>query len=145
MHYFDTSFLVPFFVDEPTSSRVEQFLRRQPPGKVAISQWTRLEFSSALARQVRIGSMSANAAAELGAAFDSLVARSFVMISPVSSDFDLADRFLRRFDTGLRAGDALHLAIGGNHGAEAIYSLDRGLLKAGERLGLPVTSGLRRS
>ena len=143
MHYFDTSFLVPFFVDEPTSRQVEQFLRRQPVGEASISQWTRIEFYSALARQVRIGSMKPSTAAEVESAFDSLVAESFATILPVQADFDLAKQFLRRYESGLRAGDALHLAIASNHGARAIYSLDRGLLKAGRLLGLPVKSGVR--
>jgi len=90
MHYFDTSFLVPFFVDEPTSRRVEQFLQRQPVGEAAVSQWTRIEFSSAIARQVRIGSMNPESAVEVESAFDSLVAESFATISPVPTDFDLA-------------------------------------------------------
>ncbi|MDE2230228.1 MAG: hypothetical protein KGL11_14465 [Alphaproteobacteria bacterium] len=42
----------------------------------------------------------------------------------------------------MRAGDALHLAIATNHGAEAIYSLDKTLLKAGRRLGLPVSAAV---
>lgn len=143
MHYFDTSFLVPFFVDEPTSGRVEQFLQRQPVGEAAVSQWTRIEFSSAIARQVRIGSMNPATAVAVESAFDALVAESFATIPPLPTDFDLAKQFLRRYETGLRAGDALHLAIASNHEAKAIYSLDRGVLKAGRLLGLPVRSGVR--
>jgi hypothetical protein len=45
-------------------------------------------------------------------------------------------RFLSQFDTGLRAGDALHLAVANNHRATAIYSLDKTVLKAGKILGL---------
>jgi predicted nucleic acid-binding protein len=143
MYYFDTSFLIPFFVDERTSRQVDQFLRRQPVGEASISQWTRIEFSSAVARQVCIGSMNSRTAVEVESAFDSLIAESFGMILPAQTDFDLAKQFLRRYETGLRAGDALHLAIASNHGARAIYSLDRGLLKAGRLLELPVKSGVR--
>ena len=143
MNYFDTSFLIPVFVDEPTSKQVEQFLKRQPLGETAVSQWTHIEFSSAVARHVRLGHMDAEAALEVDTAFDSLVAQSFVTISPTPMDFDLAKHFLRRYETGLRSGDALHLAVASNHGARAIYSLDRGLLKAGHILGLPVKIGIR--
>lgn len=143
MHYFDTSFLVPFFVDEPTSSRVEDFLKRQPTGEATISQWTRIEFASAVARQIRIGAMNPEAAREVETAFDSLIAESFVTILPTPTDFDLAKQFLRRYETGLRSGDALHLAIASNHGAQAIYSLDKRMLTAGRRLGLPVKAGIR--
>jgi predicted nucleic acid-binding protein len=143
MHYFDTSFLIPFFVDEPTSGQVEQFLQRQSAGEPTISQWTRIEFSSAIARQVRIGSMNAETALGVESAFDSMVMESFATISPVGIDFDLAKQFLRRYETGLRAGDALHLAIASNHRAATIYTLDRGLLRAGKLLGLPVNPGIR--
>jgi predicted nucleic acid-binding protein len=62
---------------------------------------------------------------------DSVVADSFVTLLPSAGDFELSKQFLRRYDTALRAGDALHLAIAGNHGARTIYSLDQGLVKAG--------------
>jgi antitoxin (DNA-binding transcriptional repressor) of toxin-antitoxin stability system len=42
----------------------------------------------------------------------------------------------------LRAGDALHLAIAGNHQADAIYSLDKVMIKAGKILDLPVSMGM---
>ena len=32
-----------------------------------------------------------------------------------ATDFDLATQFIQKFQTGLRAGDALHLAIAKNH------------------------------
>ena len=53
-----------------------------------------------------------------------------------------AKRFLMQFETGLRAGDALHLAVAGNRGAEAIYSLDRAMIKAGKMFGLSICSGI---
>ena len=143
MIYFDASFLVPFFLDEQSSRRVERFIRQQPQGEPAISQWTRIEFSSALARQVRLGSLASDSALEIDFEFDAVMADSFVTVAPAAGDFELSKQFLRRYETGLRAGDALHLAIASNHGARAIYSLDRGLLKAGQLLGLPVESGLR--
>ena len=55
MLYFDTSFLTPLFRQETTSSRVQQFLLQQPTGELAISDWARVEFSSVLARDVRMG------------------------------------------------------------------------------------------
>jgi uncharacterized protein len=45
--------------------------------------------------------------------------------------------------TGLRAGDALHLAIAANNKARTIYSLDRTFVQAGKILGLPVQRGIR--
>jgi predicted nucleic acid-binding protein len=50
---------------------------------------------------------------------------------------------LRQHKLGLRAGDALHLAIARNRRADTIYSLDKTMLKAGRGLGLPLSSGIR--
>ncbi len=68
---------------------------------------------------------------------------SFTVLLPNADDFALAKRYLGRFETGLRAGDALHLAVASNHRAAVIYSLDKTLLKAGKLLDLPVSMGIR--
>ena len=47
-----------------------------------------------------------------------------------------------RFATGLRAGDALHLAIAGNRQAEVVYSLDKAMIRAGKTLGVPTSPGI---
>ena len=49
-------------------------------------------------------------------------------------DFTLAKRYLSQYETGLRAGDALRLAIANDRRAEAIYSREKSLVKAGRRL-----------
>ncbi len=143
MHYFDTSYLVPLLVPEATSERVADFLRGLPPGDLAISHWTRLEFSSLLGREVRMGHLAAKTAALIDAQFQDLVERSFVVLLPTAQDFVLARNYLGHHRTGLRAGDALHLAIAHNHRAAAIYSFDKTLLKAGRRLGVSVSTGFR--
>jgi predicted nucleic acid-binding protein len=81
MLYFDTSFLVPLFLDEQTSTRVERFIRQQGPGEAAVSLWTRIEFSSAIARQVRLGKLGPQTALEIDFEFDSIITNSFVTIS----------------------------------------------------------------
>jgi predicted nucleic acid-binding protein len=141
--YFDTSFLVPLFLPEPTSEKVERFLRRKRTAPLAISHWTRVEFASTLAREVRMGSLTHKAAIAADARFAEIAADTFILLAPNAADFDLANRFLLRRKIGLRAGDALHLAIAANNGASAIYSLDRRLLAAGRRLGLKARVGVR--
>jgi predicted nucleic acid-binding protein len=70
-----------------------------------------------------------------------MVDESFAVLLPNADDFDLAKEFLGTYDAGLRAGDALHLAIAKTHRATTVYSLDKTLLKAGLVLGLPVATG----
>ena len=142
MIYFDTSFLAPLFRSEATSSRIARFFQEQQGEEFAISHWTRLEFSNVIARDVRMKVIEPEAAIQLDSQFDTNVMRSFSVILPNRDDFDLCRRYLRRFETSLRVGDAFHLAIASNHNASTFYTLDKKLLRAGKLLGLPVAAGL---
>src|SRR5579872_5672478 len=128
---FDTSFLTPLVLEEKTSAAVERFMARLPVGALAISHWTRVEFSSLLAREVRMGGLARATARAADAQLEALITESFVVLLPSAEDFSLAKQYLGQYDTGLRAGDALHLAIAKNNHAEMVYSFDKTLLKAG--------------
>jgi uncharacterized protein len=140
--YFDTSFLAPLVLPESTSDKIAGFVRRLPVEELTVSHWTRVEFSSLIARDVRMSVLDAAAGARADARFEAMVDASFAVLLPNADDFGLAKRYLGKFNTGLRAGDALHLAIAGNRQAAAIYSLDKGLLMAGRLLDLPVSMGI---
>jgi predicted nucleic acid-binding protein len=53
--YLDTSFLAPFYIREATSESIEAVLLDLPVDRLAISDWTRVEFTSLLTRRVRMG------------------------------------------------------------------------------------------
>ncbi len=142
MHYFDTSFLVPLILPEPTSDLIAGFFESLPAAELAVSHWTRVEFSSLLAREVRMDGLSAEAAREADACFETMIEGSFAVLLPNGDDFNLAKEYLSHFETGLRAGDAMHLAIARNHRSDAIYSLDKMLLRAGKSLGIPTSTGI---
>jgi uncharacterized protein len=141
--YFDTSLLAPLILQEATSGRIERFVAGLPAGELAISHLTRIEFSSLLAREVRMGGLVGQAARTADAQFETMVTESFAVLLPNADDFDLAKTYLANRASGLRASDALHLAVAQNHHGAAIYSLDKTLLKAGKLLGLPVSTGIR--
>ena len=143
MLYFDTSFLVPLILPEATSDKIAAFVRRLSTEELTVSHWTRVGFSSLIAREVRVGGLDVQAAARADARFEAMVDESFSVLLPNADDFALARRYLGQFETGLRAGDALHLAVASNHRAAVIYSLDKTLLKAGKILDLPVSMGIR--
>jgi uncharacterized protein len=142
MRYFDTSFLAPLILEERNSSRIARFVGALPAGALAISRWTEVEFASLLARDVRIGALRGDEALEADAMFEDVVRQSFIVLTPGADDFALARRYLHKYETRLRAGEALHLAIAGNSQAEAIYSLDKSMIKAGKILDLPVGIGI---
>lgn len=143
MHYLDTSFITPLLLTDATSADVEAYVGKLPAGSLSISHWTALELASVVAREVRMKRLTEADARTVLAEFDRLVSDSLNVIMPAVGDFGLAREYVERFATGLRAGDALHLAIAVNHGAKKILTLDAGFIDAGKLLKLPVTRGLK--
>jgi predicted nucleic acid-binding protein len=141
--YFDTSFLAPLILPEATSDEIAAFVGGLRAEELTISHWTRVEFSSLIAREVRMGGLDVGAGRRADARFEAMVDESFAVVLPTVEDFDLAKWYLGQFETGLRAGDALHLAVANNHRAAAIYSLDKRLVEAGKILDLPVGLGIK--
>lgn len=143
MLYFDTSFLAPLILEEATSAKIEAFFAKLPVGELYVSHWTRVEFSSLIAREVRIGGLAeADALLAIGQ-FDELVVESFQLVAPGVTDFELAKEYIQHFSTKLRAGDALHLAIAHNNSAKTFYTLDEGLLHAAKVLKVHASRGIQ--
>jgi predicted nucleic acid-binding protein len=135
MLYLDTSLLVTALTNEPETGRIQVWLGSQEPNTLAISNWVVTEFSSALSIKLRTGQLDAVHKADALAVFARLSAES-VTILPISGlHFRTAARFLDQHALGLRAGDALHLAVCADHGA-ALCTLDRRLSEAGSVLGV---------
>ncbi|HYP68747.1 MAG TPA: type II toxin-antitoxin system VapC family toxin [Thiobacillaceae bacterium] len=143
MLYFDTCFLAPLILEESTSARIEAFLTKLTAGELYISHWTRVEFASLIAREVRMGGLAeADALLAIGQ-FDEMVAESFQVLAPNAADYELAKAYVQHFDSALRAGDSLHLAIASNNGAKMFYTLDEGLLKAARLLKVNAKRGIK--
>ncbi len=139
MRYFDTSFLVPLLISEPRTDQVENFFVNLPGDTTLLfSHWGQLEFASVAARLFRMGEINDQDAQALIDQFNSLITQSFRLHIPVGQDFQKAQEFVGHFQTRLRGGDALHLAMAANLGVETIHTLDNGMLEAGSLLGLTV-------
>ena len=138
----DTSILTPLILPESASERVAASFHSLPPDDLAVSQWTVIEFASLVARKVRMGDLDAEGAARADAQLDTLLERSVAILLPDLGDYVAARRYLRRFESGLRAPDALHLAIASNRGVTAFYTLDKKLIAAANLFGLPVAEGI---
>jgi predicted nucleic acid-binding protein len=143
MIYLDTSFLTPLFREEPVSKHIEKYLAAQPPGALAISQWTRVEFTSVIARDVRMKTIDKTTGRKLIEEFDALAEGSLHMLIPIATDFGLARDFVAEFATRLRGPDALHLAIARNNDAEEILTLDDDMLFAAKVLKIQARRGIR--
>ena len=140
MIYLDTSFLAPFYIQEATSSEVEAILLNLPMGELAISDWTRVEFASLLARRLRMGELTAENVERVMDAFAININNTYVCFPVEPRDFNQATIFLMQGNTALRAGDALHLSIALNRKIDNFLTLDRKLLAAANILGVAASS-----
>jgi predicted nucleic acid-binding protein len=102
-----------------------------------------VELASLVSRKARMGELSTAEAEAVRREFERMLSESFELLVPCPADFAAAAKYLEVPKTGLRAGDALHLAIAANHGARKILTLDSGFIDAGKQLKLPVSRGIR--
>jgi predicted nucleic acid-binding protein len=135
MLYLDTSLLVAALTNEAETERMQHWLGQQREGDLAVSDWAATVLSSALSIKLRIGQIGIPDRAEALATFTRLAADSFVVMPVSRLQFRTAARFADQHVLGLRAGDALHLAICADHGAR-LCTLDRRLSDAGSALGI---------
>ena len=135
MLYLDTSLLVAALTNEAETERMQGWLGRQPEDELSISDWVTTEFSSALSIKLRAGQIGAAHRADALAIFTRLATDSFTVVPVSRLQFRTAARFVEQHALGLRAGDALHLAICADHGA-TLCTLDQRLSEAGSALGV---------
>jgi predicted nucleic acid-binding protein len=110
-------------------------LAQQDQSLLAISDWVISEFSEALSIKLRTAQITLPYRANMLAAFAQLTAQSLVVWPVAGNQFRAAAKFAEQYLLGLRAGDALHLAISADRGA-TLCTLDRGLADAGNALGV---------
>ncbi|RST82821.1 PIN domain-containing protein [Aquibium carbonis] len=135
MQYLDTSVLVAMLTNEDATARVHTWIADQPVGRLAVSEWVHTEFASALALKVRTGQITVGDRAAIVSGYTRIIHKSF-RVYPVSADhFRSAALHLGDHELGLRAGDALHIAIAFAEGA-TLCTLDRRMAAAASALGL---------
>ncbi len=135
MLYLDTSLLVAALTNETETRRMQSWLGQQDVDELAISDWAATEFSSALSIKLRTGQIRAAHRADALALFTRLGTDSLTIVAVSRLQVRTAARFVDQYELGLRAGDALHLAICADHGA-TFCTLDRRLGDAGSALGV---------
>jgi uncharacterized protein len=135
MFYVDTSVVVAALTPEPSTSRVQAWLAAREAGELRVSGWVIAEVSSALAIKVRTGRLTLEQRAEILATWRQLIEQSFLVEGVNAAHLETAARFVDQHELGLRAADALHLAIASGHGLK-LATLDTKMSEAGAKLGV---------
>jgi uncharacterized protein len=134
--YLDTSVLLPTLIAEPSTESVYDYLGAINQ-ELLISDFAAAEVASALSRLIRMRLLTdADASARL-ADFDAWRAAMSLLVDIRAADARLAYIYVRRFELGLRAPDALHLAITRRLDA-TLVTLDGRLAIAARELGIAI-------
>jgi len=102
-----------------------------------ISDWVVTEFAAALSVKLRTAAIDEPVRTAIDEKFDALRQQVLRTVPISSSHFHMAAQFARRTQLGLRAGDALHVAIAAEAGA-AICTTDKRLASAAAEVGVTV-------
>jgi uncharacterized protein len=136
--YLDTSALAKWYLNEPLSDEVDDYLRTLP--HAWISSLTALELRCLLARRRRAGEVGAEQEAAILALFEQDVSDGYLVALAVEDDhFHTAGRLIARLPAHpLRTLDALHLAVVHQAGLGSLATADRVMADAAQALGLAV-------
>jgi uncharacterized protein len=134
MLYLDTSILVSGLTDELGSPRIRAWVAEQEPGELHISDWVVTEFSSALSLKLRSGQIARETRDAALARFRADVVQSLRCLPVLTHHFERAAWLVDQDGAGLRAADALHLAVARDHGL-MLCTLDKRLAGAAAQLG----------
>jgi uncharacterized protein len=134
--YLDASVLVALLTVEPLSGRADNFIAstREP---LIVSDLASAEFSSAIARRVRMRETTRAEARTDLADFDLWTMRSAQRTELAPIDIAAATTYLRRLDLPLRTPDAIHIAIALRIGA-TLVTFDRQMAVSARALGSTV-------
>jgi hypothetical protein len=123
MVYVDTSVLVALLTNEETANRIAQWYADETRPLVS-GDWCMTEFASALALKERTGQLTrkqCNAAWKL---FTEFCGGSLRLLPLDREVYVHAAQLVRSSKNGLRAGDALHLALALHVKTEGFFTLD---------------------
>lgn len=140
--YLDTSVLVAAHTREPHTVVAQNWLAEQNGGDLIITSWALVECDSALAIKRRRGELGEGGQIAASADIDAFASRFAPLVTAQESDFQRAREFCRQAASGLRAGDALHLAAALRLEATHFATLDRVLADNAVKHGMTLAIAL---
>jgi predicted nucleic acid-binding protein len=139
MVYVDTSALVPLFIREPNTDALIDWLESSEE-RLAISEWTLVEFASAAAIKLRTGEATAKLVKQATARVHEFAQKYCTIAVPGRENFRRAAALAGDGALKLRAGDALHLAIAESLNTQGILCLDHAMIESAKSLGMTVAN-----
>ena len=133
--YVDTSLVVALLTQEPATDDVTQWFSAAADDLVS-ADWCAVEFASTIARKQRTGQLSPAHAESARTVFKELTAGGLRLLPVSRAVFNRAADLVQPYQHGLRAGDALHLAVALEAGAEVLAGLDKTMNASAHRHGL---------
>jgi prevent-host-death family protein len=137
--YLDANILVALFTEDALTARADALLRNADDVLI-VSDFVSIEFASAIARTVRIGQISAEAARGTFSDFEIWTERATQREQLMSADITTAITFIRRLDLAIRAPDAFNIAIAQRVGAD-LATFDHQMAAAARALGITLVIG----
>ncbi len=134
--YLDTSALVALFVNDAHSDNVMRLIRADDTD-LMVSDFARAEFAAVIGRMVRTRAFSLDEARVIFRTFDAWADDLTGAVTTEANDITDTEAILRRLDLGLRAPDALHIAIVRRVGA-TLATFDNRMADAARALALRV-------
>jgi uncharacterized protein len=134
MFYLDTSIMVAALTAGREAPRVHEWLAAQPVSQLHVSDWVVTEFSSAVSIKLRTGQIDVETKEAALSEFRKAAERSLHVLPVSRMHFQLAAHMVERHELGLRAADALHLALAAERGL-IMCTLGRRLATAAAALG----------
>ena len=135
MIYLDTSVVVALLTREERSSQALEWLEQCRETLIS-SDWLITETHSALGIKQRHHGLSPQARQAAAEQFERLLRGGIELRSLDRGRFRQAAELLQNPELGLRAGDALHLAVALHSRCSRLASFDRRMLLAAKDLGL---------
>jgi uncharacterized protein len=136
MIYADTNVLLALYSRDTTSDAAHAWAQALED-RVVTSWWAVIEFKANISLRVRKKRLPTASALAAMAAFERDFVAAQSPLTTLSPHFALAATWLSNHQTGLRSGDALHLATANGHGCASFATFDRELAKFGRKLGVP--------
>jgi predicted nucleic acid-binding protein len=135
--YIETSALIAALVIEPRSRTIRAWLVERATGTIFVSDWSHPEVASALSIKLRAGQITIEQRAAALAVWSQVRAANIHTLAVEPSHHEMATNFANLHELGVRAGDALDLAVAQAAGFTLI-TLDTTMAKAAPLLGVPV-------